>query len=55
MNCPNCGKELAPGDKFCMGCGAKIESAGNGTNSGATPSLDAVNAFAGNAFNGAKF
>ena len=54
MNCPNCGKELAPGDKFCMGCGAKIESAGNGTNSGATPSLDAVNAFAGNAFNGAK-
>ena len=24
MNCPKCGKELKPGDKFCTGCGTKI-------------------------------
>ena len=28
MNCPNCGKELAPGDKFCIGCGSKIDVIG---------------------------
>lgn len=28
MNCPKCGKELKPGDKFCTGCGAPI---GNST------------------------
>lgn len=52
MNCPNCGKELAPGDKFCVGCGAKIESAVASSN--ATLGLDAVNALAGSAFNSAK-
>ena len=25
MNCPNCGKELNPGDKFCIGCGARVD------------------------------
>ena len=31
--CPNCGKELNPGDKFCKGCGTKVEGnlAGAGT------------------------
>ena len=51
MNCPNCGKELAPGDKFCMGCGAKVDGTEAGTGAGASnnaaPSLDAINAFAG--------
>lgn len=33
MKCPNCGKELNPGDKFCKGCGTKVEGnlAGAGT------------------------
>ncbi len=26
MNCPKCGNELAPGSKFCMQCGAKVET-----------------------------
>ena len=25
MKCKRCGKELKPGDKFCMNCGAKVE------------------------------
>lgn len=29
MVCPNCGKELAPGTRFCESCGAKIEEQGN--------------------------
>lgn len=27
MKCKRCGKELKPGDKFCMNCGAKVEKA----------------------------
>ena len=26
MKCSNCGRELNDGDKFCMGCGTKVES-----------------------------
>ena len=25
MVCPNCGKEVAPGTRFCESCGAKLE------------------------------
>lgn len=35
MNCPNCGKELNPGDKFCIACGTKIESSTAGGQTGA--------------------
>ena len=35
MNCPNCGKELNPGDKFCIACGTKIESSTAGDQIGA--------------------
>ena len=29
MYCPNCGKEIIDGSKFCSLCGKKIETAGN--------------------------
>lgn len=52
MNCPNCGKELGANDKFCVGCGTRIQETGN--SNGGNMNFDAVNAFAGNAFNGVK-
>lgn len=54
MNCPNCGKEIVPGDKFCVGCGTKIGNGGNNITGSGIPSLDSVNVFAGNALNNAK-
>lgn len=35
MNCPKCGKELKPGDKFCTGCGTKIGDGSTGYQEGA--------------------
>lgn len=26
MNCPNCGREVKPTDKFCIACGARLEN-----------------------------
>lgn len=34
--CTKCGKELLPGNSFCVNCGLKIESAGNEYNIGTT-------------------
>ena len=28
MNCPKCGREIRPTDKFCIACGAKLENHG---------------------------
>ena len=28
MNCPKCGREIRPTDKFCIACGAKLENDG---------------------------
>ncbi|HZI17202.1 MAG TPA: TIGR00266 family protein [Pyrinomonadaceae bacterium] len=30
MNCPNCGRDLAPGAQFCGGCGARVADYGAG-------------------------
>lgn len=43
MNCPNCGKELNPGDKFCIACGTKIESSTAGDQAGAGNGAGTIN------------
>ena len=43
MNCPNCGKELNPGDKFCIDCGTKIESSTAGDQAGAGNGAGTIN------------
>lgn len=48
MNCPNCGKELNPGDKFCIGCGARVDG-GAANQAGAAGPVNNFNNAAGNA------
>jgi hypothetical protein len=42
MKCPECGSEVAPGEKFCGNCGATIESEDlqSGAEEEATPDAD---------------
>ena len=53
-NCPNCGNELKPNDRFCTRCGAQINNASSSEPSFSNEPKFDVNEFASNAFNGAK-
>lgn len=60
MNCPNCGREVKETERFCVVCGTQVRNVSDNTNTNAntntndsSPTMDAMNDFAGKMVNSA--